>query len=155
MKKTLLSLATLATAGLLSMAADCSGSNVTPCAADTDCAADQICDIADGETEGACVNAECTENEDCSMLQSDSNQFICPFGKGGDNCATDFDACNEGVTAVVDSLGVQYCALEEDEPNDFDCETEGGVAIDVEAVAGGTVTICADAAGTCTDGQCG
>lgn len=153
MKKTLLSLATLATAGLLSMAADCSGTNVTACTIDDDCAADQICVIADGETEGACENAECLENEDCALAAA-TTEFVCPFGKGGAACDVDFDACNpEGGVAVVDSLGTQYCGFSPSA--DFSCADADGVEAVVEADAGGTVTICVDAAGSCTDGQCG
>jgi hypothetical protein len=156
MKKTLLSLATLVTAGLLSMAADCSGSNVTTCTDDTACADGEICVIADGETEGACELAQCTANEDCALADATSD-FLCPIDKGGAGCADDVNGCADGAVEVVDTLGTSFCGVEEDEANDFDCEDPeiGGVAIDVEAAAGGTVTICVDAAGTCTDGQCG
>jgi hypothetical protein len=155
MKKTLLSLATLVTAGLLSMAADCSGSNITKCAADTDCADGQICDIADGETEGACVNAECTENQDCALAGS-SSEALCPINRGGTNCAETVSGCAEGAVEVVDSLGTRYCGVEPDASIDFACsDIPNGAEARVEAAAGGTVTICVDSNATCDAGQCG
>jgi hypothetical protein len=155
MKKTLLSLATLVTAGILSMAADCSGTNITPCVDDTECADGQICDLTDPEA-GVCVDAQCTENEDCALGAATSD-FVCPVDSGGADCADDVTGCAEGAVEVVDTLGTSFCGVEEDEANGFDCEAAdvGGVAITVEAAAGGSVTICVDAAGTCEAGQCG
>lgn len=156
MKKTLLSLATLLTAGLLSMAADCTGSNVEACTADADCeTAGDICDLTDPDA-GVCIAAECTAGEDCA-LSAATTEFVCPIGKGGAGCAEDFAACNpDGAVEVVDSLGTSYCGVEEDAANDFACVADAnGVAITVEAAAGGTVTICVDAAGSCDAGVCG
>jgi hypothetical protein len=154
MKKTAYSLFTLVAAGVLSMAADCSGTNIASCTLDSDCGTDQICDIAAGETDGVCVNAECTENEDCA-LSAATSEFVCPINRGGNNCATTVTGCTDGAVEVVDTLGTSYCGVEEDEANDFDCEENNGVAITVEQASGGSATICVDAAGTCTDGQCG
>jgi hypothetical protein len=155
MKKTAYSLFTLVAAGVLSMAADCSGTNIASCTLDSDCGADQICDIAAGETDGVCVNAECTENEDCALSAATSD-FVCPINRGGNNCATTVTGCSDGAVEVVDTLGTSFCGVEEDEANDYDCEAAavGGVAITVEKASGGSATICVDAAGTCTDGQC-
>jgi hypothetical protein len=155
MKKTAFSLLTLIAAGILSMAADCSGTNVTACTADSDCASDQFCDIPAGDTEGACINAECTENEDCGLAAATSD-FVCPINKGGSDCGETVTGCADGAVEVVDTLGTSFCGVEEDEANDYDCEAAdvGGVAITVEKASGGSATICVDEAGTCADGQC-
>lgn len=152
MKKTLLSLATLVTAGLLSMAADCSGTNVESCTVDEDCTdAAQICDTEAGQ----CVDAQCTENEDCALAGSTS-AALCPINKTGATCNEDVAGCGEGAVEVVDSLGTSYCAVE---PEDgvFDCAADltNGAEATVEAAAGGTVTVCVDSDDACTAGQCG
>jgi hypothetical protein len=153
MKKTLLSLATLVTAGILSMAADCSGTNITSCADDTECAEGQICDLTDPEA-GVCVDAQCTENEDCALAGS-SSEALCPVNKTGADCAEDVTGCGEGAVEVVDTLGTSYCGVAP-EAGVFECtDITNGAEATVEAAAGGTVTICVDSADACTAGQCG
>jgi hypothetical protein len=137
------------------MAADCSGTNITACTLDSDCGTDQICDIAAGETDGVCVNAECTENEDCALAAATS-EFVCPINKGGSDCGETVTGCADGAVEVVDTLGTSFCGVEED-ADIYDCDSPevGGVSVTVEKASGGNVTICVDAAGTCNGGQCG
>lgn len=146
MKKTLLSLATILTAGVLSMAANCSDSNVESCTADTDCTVEgQICDVAAEQ----CVDQACTEDNDCAIAGSSSETIL------AQDCSADADCAD---VCIVDSLGNSFCAVAEDDTIPFTCadDVANARAINAEKADGTTASICVDSDSTCDDaGQCG
>ena len=150
MKKTLLTLATVVTASVLSMAADCSGSNVVKCTVETDCAETEICAIAEADTEGTCVTPICAEDTDCDIQDTGDGSPIADVADFEGTCEA------EDYVTIVGFDGNEYCAVEE--TAEFSCADDlDGADVSVTAAlkAGGTVKVCVLADGTFDfDGTC-
>jgi hypothetical protein len=140
MKKTVLSLATIAAASFLSMAADCSGTNIVACAADTDCADGEVCGIADGETEGSCLTPQCADVADCDLANSASPSTAT-------ECAADAD-CDAagGEVCVADGVGTTYCVLA-----NSDAAGESCVELDFVSVTVDGKDVCVVSSGQACD----
>jgi len=143
MKKSLLSLATLVAAATLSMAADCSGTNVEACTSDADCT-DQVCDVAN-ET---CVTAVCDADADCDLANPDSPT-------SAEDCAVDADCDSSAGPAVcvVDGVGVAYCAIEDGDAAESCAQNSAG-PFDVVTVDGKDVCVVASGESCDDASQC-
>ncbi len=153
MKKTLLTLATIVTASVLSMAADCSG-GAAKCTEDTDCKDGEICQIDADAEEGLCSVSfpVCAEDVDCDLSNSESPSFAvactdaasCSTGQP-ESCRLDdnSDACE----CIEDGVGETYCVLTPEA--DDSCVVGSSVSVDGKDVC------LIDANETCDeDGQC-
>jgi hypothetical protein len=141
MKKTVLSLATIAAASFLSMAADCSGSNIVACTTDEDCTTDgDVCGIAEGGTEGTCVTPSCETGTDCDLMDTGTGSPIYSvddLDAGNDSCE------DEGTVTILGFDGAEYCAVEDT----VDAPCDATATADLKA--GGTAEVCVIADGTC------
>ncbi len=144
MKKTVLSLATIAAASFLSMAADCSGSNIVPCTTDEDCTVDgEACAIAADATEGQCVTPGCEADADCDLMDTSEGSPVADAAEYADGCEAD------DLVTIVGFDGEDYCALEPSA--EFPCTDLNADAVEAPATlqAGGTTNVCVLADGTC------
>ena len=142
MKKLALLIVAAVPSILFVMGADCSNSNVTPCTADADCAADAaapVCDTALGQ----CVPAECTEDVQCQATDAGATATC-----ASDSDCTGTDKCLEGDT------GNSHCVTPKAAGDDCAAiGTEGGFT-GVDASEDGT-TFCADGGVSCgADHKC-
>jgi len=138
-------LAILIPATLFFAGADCTGSNVTQCETDADCADltdTTSCEDVAGQLICVANTDVCTEDTDCELASSDSATSV-------EACEanTDCDAGDE--RCVEDNVGVTYCALVLDAA---DCDATNSIAT-LEDVDGASFTTCLGD-GTCADGQC-
>lgn len=139
MKKTLLSLAALV--AVLSVTAACdSGSNITACTADTDCADTEICDTVAEQ----CITPVCADDADCDLANSDS-----PSAATDCTADADCDAAG-GEVCVADGVGTTYCVLA-DSANPGESCVE--LSFEVATIDGKDVCVAASGE-TCDTGSC-
>jgi hypothetical protein len=158
MKKisSLVATAALATIAALTGAADCSGSNVTSCTDDSECAEGEVCDIQSSADGGVCTpvpETECDSDGQCQLVgnntSADGDIVVKAACTDGASCGDNGDTC------VKDFAGETYCAVADG--NGFSCTADlaDGSTATVENAEGGTATICVLNADVCTEGACG
>lgn len=145
---TLLSLSTLGLTATLAFSSACDDGGAQECTETADCddttlqCVDGLCSVAD--------EPECEEDLDCDLADTEPGSPLYSkdeLDAGNDECE------DEDAVTIVTFSGEEVCALEAE---DAATECSAGESLaDAEAAAGGTVTICIKADGTCDeDGQC-
>ena len=155
--KSVLALSTLGLAALLSVTVACdNGGSAFECTTDDDCASadnpvaeNTVCD-ADTSVCVAPSDPVCENDTDCDLQDTGAGSPIADTADFANGCEA------EDYVTIVGFDGNEYCALEDSA--DFSCadDLDGDeVAVDAEKKAGGTVSVCVLADGTCSeDGQC-
>ena len=147
---TLAAFGSLALSGAFAFTVACDdGGTAVSCTSDADCANEVENTVCDTDVEVCVVPDEpvCEDDTDCDLQDTGTGSPVADPADFANGCEAD------DFVTIVGFDGNEYCAQED--TVDFPCAaTETAVTADKKA--GGTVSVCVLADGTCDeDGQCG